>query len=196
MTLRSHNATTSEIESFSQVYALLARLWLQEVDVSLLDRWQDENFAEAFTAAGGIVAFTDQVDELATDYCQLFVGPKNHLAPYQSVWETGELQSEIASSVQRFADLLHYQQRSDCPHTMIDHLGTQFDIMAQSTSGTVRSACGQVADEIAAEFFARHLTWPERLLVAASARASSPFYRAMIEMTADFLSSQRSVWLG
>ena len=47
----------------------------------------------------------------------------------------------------------------------------------------------------AAEFFRRHLTWPNALLNAALERTTSTFYEGVLAMTTSFLQDESSYWL-
>lgn len=178
------------------VYSLLARLWLREVDAELVESLEATDFCAAFVAAGGVAPAMEQLDDLASEYCRLFVGPKEHLPPYQSVWEKGELQSEVTSSASQFAELLGYRLPPKCPHTLSDHLGVQLDMMGKALqlNRVLSPQDHDLASEVAAEFYSRHLTWPNRLLDAAAERATSEFYRRTITMTSEFLACEREIW--
>ncbi|MCG8653748.1 MAG: molecular chaperone TorD family protein [Pirellulales bacterium] len=192
--MQPHDDVRAQISTSSHVYALLARLWLKEVDSRLIRQLHQAELAKAFLQVGGVLPEDSQCESLAAEYCQLFVGPQNHLPPYQSVWETGQLQSEVTTSIQQFADLLRYRLHHQYARTMLDHLGNQLEIMARATSSECRQASPQVADEVAAEFFKRHLCWPDRLLKEALRRSHSQFYRAIIELTSNFLDAEREHW--
>ena len=192
------SASTAELAATSHVYSLLARLWLKEVDAPLIQLLRESDLGEAWRAAGGVIPSIDEIEELAAEYCRLFVGPKNHLAPFQSLWQDGQLQTRIASSVSQFADLLDYRVPPQYPATMIDHLGVQLDIMGHAIARLTDQHSSEpqaLAEEVLREFHARHLVWADRLLSAGAERASSSFYRSMIGLTAEFLQSQRHLWL-
>ncbi|MCA9212713.1 MAG: hypothetical protein KDB27_06605, partial [Planctomycetales bacterium] len=78
--------TNSDTTSRAASYDFLGRLWVTEIDRELFNKFvQNSDLRSAFTDAGGdlseIQAGTVDVDELAEDYCQLFLGPTNHLPP-------------------------------------------------------------------------------------------------------------------
>ena len=75
--------------SNANVYGLLARLWIAEIDESILEQLRDGELADAWNELGGFLPQGDSVesiiDDLAIEYCGCFLGPKGHLPPHQSV---------------------------------------------------------------------------------------------------------------
>ena len=173
----------------SGLYRLLARLWLREADVHLLHQLGSGALGEAFLNAGGVLPALvtgETVEDLAVDYCQLFLGPSQHFPPYQSVWQAGQFEGEASKSVREFAEVVRYDATAAAPGGMVDHLGVQFDLMGHllAADGDTTEA---VIDEMAAVFFAAHLMWPGTLLDAAQTRAQSEFYGSMLALTQSFL---------
>lgn len=183
-----------ELTGLAGMYRQLARLWLREVDEQLLSHLLEPPLYDVFTAAGG--ALPDGVDavtleELAVDYCQLLVGPANHLPPYQSVWQRGQFQSEPADSMQRYAAAIGYESDG----LMFDHLGVQLDVMSHLLDGGPESQQhSEAVFRRAAEYLAEHLSWATPLLEAANQRATTEFFRATIGMTRDSLQSEMAIW--
>lgn len=177
------------------MYALLARIWLRELDLPLLNQLRSPELNSSFQSAGGELPPESGLDDLAVEYCRLFVGPKDHLPPLQSVWERGELQSDITSSIRSFADAANYQPPASVASLLHDHLGVQLDIMSHITLLLPSTAAEEEPFSFAAEFFRRHLTWPSDLLNTAIQRTTSPFYTTVVQMTATFLQQESSYWL-
>lgn len=183
--------TPVQYQSISDLYALLSRLWLREVDQQLLMRMLDSPVSQTLS----VTEFScddDSIEALAVEYCQLFIGPKNHLPPFQSVWQTGQLQSEITDSVRSFAEAVGLPETPD--QEMPDHLGRQLEVMSQITKHLGNFDSDEMK-ELATEYFRRHLTWPKKLLAAAGQRSESDFYNAMIGLTSEVLSSETEYWL-
>ena len=183
-----------ELAATSNVYSLLGRLWLQELDGDLLAKLHSEPLKSAFQFDDSVQQ--SDLDSLAAEYCELFVGPKNHFPPMQSVWLEGKLDSEVTASVRAFADAVNYQPSSDYPNTLIDHLGIELEIM-----GSIVGVLANLAPEdpqldetqsFASEFFGRHLCWTEKLTEAASAKAHSSFYKSLLANTREFLALELS----
>ena len=193
----------ADLLALSGTYRLFARLWIREVDELLWTALREPPLSDLFEQAGGL-APKASVDELAIDFCQLFVGPSGHLPPYQSVWQHGQFQSQATRSMRDFADLVEYSFASQTDATMPDHLAVQLDIMGSllervagilSAESRTDSEQNGSSDDEAAEvmqtFFQRHLTWPEPLLDAAEPRAATDFYRSVISLTRGFLHGER-----
>ena len=174
------------------MYHLLARLWLYEVDEPLLIELTTAPMRELYLAAGGrLPSNTDStahtIDDLAVDYCQLFVGPQQAAPPYQSVWLTGEFQGKPVESMQQFIDVIRFNVKRLPSGTMLDHLGTQLLVMAAMNQALTSEFIPQTLLEIRSEFFRRHLLWPARLLAAAEKNSQTPFYRSLATVTREFL---------
>ena len=185
---------STDFAATSGMYELLSRLWLCEVDQEFIADLQGTELRDAFQATAGSIPCEDELEELATEYCRLFVGPKNHLPPLQSVWERGELQSEITPSIRAFAEAVRYQPPAEQANAMLDHLGVQLGIMSCSTELNSQSAC-EDSLEFAREFFRRHLSWTDELLSAAKERANHTFYQSLVQMTEEFLHEESAFWL-
>ena len=176
------------------MYRLLARLWLREADTELLGELRAPPLCDCFLQAGGVLPTKDgapDIQQLAVDYCQLFVGPMGHLPPVQSVWQAGQFQSSLTSSMQHFIDILRYPTDELPGGMMLDHLGVQLDVMAYALDQIARRAT-EIGELLAVVnlFSSRHLIWPSKLLAAAEDRAETPFYCSIVTMTRDFLNSE------
>jgi len=198
----SIDSTPDEVAALAGIYGLLARLWLREVDASLLEELHSPPLCECFAQAGGILPKKDDADaieELAIDYCQLFVGPSGHLPPFQSVWQNGQFQGDAAASMKEWAEVIGYEPAFSTSATMLDHLGVQLDVMGcilnQCPSTQGKSDRNNFLNRVARTFFCQHLTWPTTLLEVAVERANSKFYLSMMQMMQDFLKFEQRYWM-
>ncbi len=190
-------APTEEVAARSGVYRLLARLWLREVDSALLDELNSAPLSHAFADAGGVVSTSDDattIDELAIEYCRLFVGPTDHLPPFQSVWQSGQFQDGTAASMKEFVEIVDYDADALPSGIMLDHLGVQLDVMGHilgvlSTRQAELQTIETLSD-LAQTYWLTHVQWPADLLELAGQRVTSGFYRFVISMTRDFLDSE------
>lgn len=181
-----------ETECAAGVYALFARLWMREVDEAFRREMFREPLAPALERVGLFLPMESN-EELAIEYCRLFIGPKNALLPMQSVWQKTQLESQLATSVEKFAELIGYVLPTS---SFWDHLGVQLDLMSQLVRATASEKQAEngfeVAGEVANVFFKRHLSWAAPLLLATSQRAQVPLYRSLAQATQQFLRLEAS----
>ena len=181
-----------ETECAAGVYALFARLWMREVDEAFRREMFREPLAPALERVGLFLPMESN-EELAIEYCRLFIGPKNALLPMQSVWQKTQLESQLATSVEKFAELIGYVLPTS---SFWDHLGVQLDLMshlvrAKASENQAENGF-EVAGEVADVFFRRHLSWAAPLLLATSQRAQVPLYRSLAQATQQFLRLEAS----
>ena len=189
--------SSEDVASRSSIYGLLARIWLREVGRNFVRELQSPPLCDSFAAAGGILPIGDDdptIEQLAIAYCRLFVGPTDHLPPYQSVWQTGQFQGTTTVSMRNFAEVVGYNIDRLPGGMMLDHLGVQLDVMGHIL-GQISSWPSDMEGldqgwELANSFFAAHLLWPTDLLEAAMHRAETDFYRSSVMLTRDFLKSE------
>jgi TorA maturation chaperone TorD len=142
------------------VYQLFARLWAEEAG-QLLVQLKTEPLATAWRLLGGSVSEHESDDAQASldeDYCRLFVGPKGHLPPIQSVWMNGELDTGVTASLREFDTVIGFEQPWDFS-IIPDHLGNELWAMSQilRKSAGLPAEDQTVADDLAGEFFKGHL---------------------------------------
>lgn len=174
-----------DLDARAGVYELLSRLWLYEVDTDLLAELTDGSLADGWKELDGPAIEASQLDDLATEYCRLFVGPRDHVAPFQSVWQTGQHGSEAVASMNEYLEMLSepVEKLREIP----DHLGVQLLMMGVFLRCVAKAPTSQDLRDLTTTFFAEHLSWPDAMLTAAVEKSELPFYRFLIEATADFL---------
>ncbi len=173
------------------VYRLLARLWAEEPG-ELLEQLRSEPLCSAWEQLGGITPDQDADgthSSLDEDYCRLFVGPKEHLPPIQSVWLSGELDTGVTSSLQEFDTVVGFEGPWDFA-IIPDHLGNELWAMGQILRKSLELPSDDdvaVADDLASQFFNGHLNWTGELLEAVIDRESDQFYGTVASVTQRFL---------
>ena len=177
---------TSDRTEFATTCRLVAGFWLNEVDRNSLKLLQNPQVQPAWAELGGSVpgedaASEEVIDQLAADYCQLLIGPKQHLPPVQSVWSDHTFQSTAASSTSRFYDL--YVDYTP-PGTIVDHVGCQLHFAAflldQASLGDDHA---EAATQVLAQFQREHLEWVPKLLDRVVQKADTDFYRGLAVVT-------------
>ena len=171
----------SDSQLFAGVFALVGRCWSREADLELLTRLNDSVTKQEFENLGGYVpsVIEDKIESLALDYCQLLVGPKNHILPIQSVWESDRLESESSSSMRTFFAIL---KGYEPPISIVDHLGVQLDFASR-----LLALDSPLAKEMFADFHVRHLNWANAMLNVVPQKTQSDFYVGLGTVTKNLL---------
>ncbi|MEK6238093.1 MAG: molecular chaperone TorD family protein, partial [Planctomycetales bacterium] len=160
------SSSAEEAAARGAMYGLLARLWLREANRELVNQLGSPPLRDAFIEAGGVLPADSggaTIEQLEIDYCQLFVGPKDHLPPFQSVWQGGQLQGKPTESMTRYVDLVGYEIEP-LPHgVMLDHLGVQLDVMSH-IAGRIATRVSdpetsKTIQDLTHSYFAAHLRW-------------------------------------
>ena len=187
-----HLNTNTNIEpndclQLAAVYELLSCLWLEELNAERLKALGSSELRQAIESLGGSVpaeANAEMVETLAIDYCQLFIGPKDQLAPIQSVYKSGQFQSPTAASCNRFYEMVSgYELKSTFP----DHLGVQLGFMSFVLNQAAHSESREAYLEIGTQFNDKHLGWTADYLNAVEEKATTDFYRGLAIITRVFL---------
>ncbi len=190
---------TTDQENRGAVYALLARLWIRELDGETIDALKS-NDANSVLADLGLEFDHLNSDELAVDFCRLFIGPRGAVLPIQSVHMGGLLNGAAVDSMR---DHLQYVQVPHHENQILDHLGFQLQVMsailqasnvdepplAENTgeNAAANSAVRRlVREDLASSFFAHHLAWTT-VLFEPLEKIASGFYASLIGLTRDFL---------
>ncbi len=190
-------------EAWAGVCRLLGRLWLRELDAATLQELAEEPLRSCFLEAGGWLPESlppsevpSWVQRLAEEYCRLFVGPRGHRPPVQSIWEQEQFQSEPATGMQTWWELLSWQPEPQGVQVPPDHLGLQW-----LTLGYLCSLCAaaQQCDpplaneeelvQMVAAFAQQHLGWIGPACRWVANQATEPFYRHLALMTGQFLAA-------
>ncbi len=194
----SYQDSGDEFTALAGFYQLLQRLWQYEVDAPLLAELQEGPLAEV--ACELDIPLEDGssdniLEDLAVSYCQLLIGPANHVPPYQSVWSDGQFQSAATTSMRSYLEIVGEQPADS---SLVDHLGIQLQVMMRIVSELAAAQPGSERyselQALACRFYHEHLTWPGKFLATAQQATDSPFYRAVARVTAEFLEQEEKYW--
>lgn len=186
-------ADTSDNLARASAYQLLARLWVQEPG-DLLESLAAEPLGSAWRQLGGCVPDHNSDDVRASldeDFCRLFIGPKEHLPPIQSVWESGELDTGVTTSLREFDSIIGFE----LPWSFAvvgDHVGNELWAMGQILRKTDGLPADQmdIAEDLTGAFFTGHLSWAEPLFEAVVSREGERFYGTVARITQQFLNDE------
>lgn len=170
---------THQINSLRETGRLLSHLYLHELT---------PNVVEELKSIGGLAALSDlgihlpnaddepAFEELATEYFETLVNPKEFPPPIQSIVATGTYEGDAARSMREIAKAAGVtfdpKLAGGAP---VDHLGSQLSLWVEVAG----------RDQEAAAFLAKHhLGWAKPLL---RHQKSERFYGHLAQVTFDFL---------
>ena len=192
----------------SLVYRLLSRAFREEPDAeflvavnadgmnSLLHAISCQLDTTAFRIAGETC-----LEELAVEFCRLFVGPEVLVAPYESVHRnesgnSGQLWGDSTVEVNNLVESLGLCYSAD-RFPLPDHISVEFELMCRLLDAEALAhrkadtASVTTAFEIQDVFFNEHIkVWVPSFCERLQATTSSPFYSAMSVLTSDFVSQE------
>ena len=167
------------------LFRFASRLWLRELDQPTLKQLQGP-LSESWQSIGG-KAPVSTLENLQADFCQLLTHPKSYVAPFQSVWTSGQLGGSSVSSMRNWMSETGYLTQV-AVEEIPDHLGVQLDLYGWMTSRKAESGEDQpVVVEVTRRYAQQHLSWTGKLLEQATAAANTKFYRSVISVTRDLL---------
>ena len=188
MSADSTDINWSEVQPLVPVFHLLANLWLTEVDTEFAELWNSSAvLIGEILDEPPVVLKSEDLPELETEYCRLFVGPKGHFPPVQSVWGTAKLESSATESMSRYIQELQHLHVDEvqCP----DHIGEQLRCLAVLLENRPDASTGHTAesDIVLSEFVTAHLSWPGELMTGVLAANPAAVYRQLVLLTETLL---------
>lgn len=178
--------TSQDYLYLASVYALLSRLWIEEVDMHQLEELNEADLKSSFEAMGGSIPPANEasIEALAVDYCQLLVGPKDHVSPVQSVHESGKFHGPAAISMKRYFETLPtFNTTASIP----DHIGVQLAFMTELFIQASGADHPEAYEDIASRFAIEHIAWSKKLFDQVESKAQTDFYRTLAGMSREFL---------
>jgi len=182
------------------LYQFYSSIFLQEPDASTLELFQNPEWQSAFEELGVMspLASPSVIDDLAVDFCQIFIGPQKAVPPIQSVWQSGQLQSNCIESMNRYLEFIQPATET----SVKDHFGSQLEVMAL----ILRALMGQSAedsakpteqaeqtdlDSLAVSFFGDHIEWALPMIQSAAAKAETDFYNTVLNSCLEFVTQEK-----
>lgn len=168
------------------LYQFYARLIERELDIETLSTFNTDPLKSAFhNLKIEVPDLSDEtVETLAIDFCHIFIGPRDFVPPYQSVWESGQFESAATDSMAEYLEIITPQSK----YRFKDHAGLQLEMMNFILQ---RQHEIQDCSDLANVFFARHVEWIGGMLHAAAKRSETPFYQSVLRAGAEFLRDEQ-----
>ena len=189
--MTSSTAILEDATERAGLFGLLARLWMNEPGAELIDALWEDSIKSALPDWFAIPT-ADELDDLQADFTQLFIGPKEQLPPYQSVWHHGQFEAAPTGAMRTYFDVSGYEPDAvSVDGTMPDHIAVQFDMMRhllQEVAG--QSTTEPAMCDLLASYFDDALSWCMPLLEAVANRATTKFYASIARLTGEFLADE------
>lgn len=188
----------------SNVYGLLAIIYIKEPTTDLLRRIKDPQLLGVFSNLG--ISFDEEfldrpeeelLETLAVEYAALFLGPGKHISPHESVHrndsEGGMLWSADTVKVKEFIESSGFAYQSDYSG-LPDHIGVEFHFMHEVTGQEARAWREKKRDEglrcleIEKKFIKEHIMkWVPAFCDKVIKFSEHSFYREMALLTKNFV---------
>ncbi len=180
------------------VYALGARIFATEIDAVLLHQ-----LAAPQLAGAGLTLLDDEIrtldeqsalDELAAEYCRLFIGPKQPCSPYASV-QRGEatLGGRAATRILEFLERhgLAVGETNGMAIASPDHIAVILSVLATLYGELAMDPDNQAASSAARELVKSALTWVPDFLETVVTSARREPYQSISKLLRALLEEER-----
>ena len=177
---------SDQLAETAAVFALLSRLWASEVDAATLKSLRQKPLVRAWKQLGGSIPEDESpetIEALAIDYCQLVIGPKDHVPPIQSVWKQEKLAGDSSKSMQKYVEMVDgFKPCVD----FVDHVAVQLQF-ASVLLGMADQAKRKLIRGLATAYARDHLEWTANFFQATESQAKTKFYRSLSKVSHKFL---------
>jgi TorA maturation chaperone TorD len=196
---RETRAAPGELRS--RIYGFLRRVFSQEVDEAFLGWCREQDRIGLWSSLGLDFTGTLQVEELAVDFCQLFITSGRTGTPHESVHakrrrpnrESDLLWGDPASEMKDLYREAGFELDEES-HQLPDALGVELEFMEKLSEREAEAGREGLADEVRRlrelqrRMLKDHLgQWLPDYARRLQSRASTDFFRSMLELTADFI---------
>ncbi len=196
----------------SLIYQLLARAYRKEPDEEFLVKVASpevSSVAKVFCPTLDTDAFqiTDKVriEQLAVEFCRLFIGPNPLVPPYESVHRTepgnsGQFWGDATVKINGIVKTLGLEYAGDF-HEMPDHICVEFELMYRLLN--LEAECLENNDEVTRAtaksaqnaIFKEHCAiWLPAFCEKVETASNDPFYVALARLTQDFVENERKLF--
>ncbi|MBT3766153.1 MAG: hypothetical protein HOB79_08060 [Rhodospirillaceae bacterium] len=185
------------------LYRLLATVFRKEFTAELVRELKDPEFLRDLSEVGAdIEVFSNLspdkefLEELSLEFSRLFMGPGQHVSPYESVHLGGEgasLWGPQTINVKKFIEQSGFVYETDY-HGLPDHISVELEFMAHLTQLEAEAWELDQTDEainsllFQKEFLERHLAlWVTKFSAKVEELAEIPIYPQLATLTRDFV---------
>jgi TorA maturation chaperone TorD len=199
-----------QAEQRSNIYALLAAVFRQEVTSDLLQQIKNPQFLGVLSDLGVELKSDffqkpdkELLDDLAVEYARLFLGPGKHISPHESVHyrkddvQSGQLWGESTVQVKKFIESSGLTYQSDYKG-LPDHISVELEFMQQVTLREEQAWAEEDKDTALSclknekKFIEEHLArWVPVFCEKVIQEAELPFYREIAGLTEKFVAFEK-----
>lgn len=193
--------TVDDLASIKTINLFLARLFLREVDLDLLNQLRSDEVAPVLKSVG--VDFFEEsrsddelLEALSVEYTSLFIAPGS-MPPYQSVAEKGRFLAEASDHVELFYQKCGYDYRKEFPNLFPDHIGIELSFIASLLAEEIKaikennSQRARDLESSRKEFFEKHLgSWYSSYFDQLQSGIQHPFYQSVVKFAQAFLDEE------
>lgn len=188
----------------STIYGFISSLFLKEPSSEVIKKIREKETFAIFKDFGinfgmelGDKGEEELAEELAVEYTRLFIGPKGHIPPYESVHavEGGTLWGDSTVKVSKFYRRCGYELAPE--YNIPDHIGIELELMqhlVEMEGKSLRKDNSGLASKYAAlqkEFLESHLlNWTPGFCEKIEKAAEHPFYRDLARLTREYLTAE------
>ncbi len=207
MNSNQENPLAGTAEERGNLYGFLAAVFREEVTAERLRKIRNPSFLNALAKSGAAfgTAFRkapepELLEELAVEYCALFLGPGGHISPHESVYRengSGQLMGPEASAVRRYIEAAGFKYDEDY-HGFADHISIELEFMAETAKQEAQAWRQGDFDrarnclQYEKDFLTNHLEcWAFTLCEQVELFSSVSFYREIARLTAEFLKNEK-----
>ncbi len=169
-------------ESLISIYRFLQRLFL-EPDKEFYGFLQDNT--DGLRDIGITIDENVDLESLQVEYTGLFLGPKDHLPPYESVFLEGRFWGERSADVKDFIKRIGLATAEE-DNMPPDHVAVELEVLEKLLATDHADA-----EEYYKRFFEEHLLWVFDFLERINQKAKLEFYKTSFEFAANFLASEK-----
>ncbi len=124
------------------------------------------------------------LENLQMEYTRLFLGPKGHMPPYESVFLEGRLWGNSASEIKNFIRGIGLELEKDI-NMPPDHISIEFEILEKIISSKDVEINGMYID-----FLKRHVAWIFDFLTQLILKTELKFYQTSFAFSKVFLKEE------
>ncbi|MCU7931926.1 MAG: molecular chaperone TorD family protein [Candidatus Thiodiazotropha sp. (ex Codakia rugifera)] len=196
-------------KSRSDIYGLMSTVFREEPSGDLIRDMRSPHLSEIFADLGvelGERFYTDLeskvMEELAIEYTRLFIGPGPHISAHESIFS--EMDGDMSGlwgvktvEVKKFIETTGLDYGKDFTG-LPDHISVELEFMQKLTEWEADMWHQQYRKRaeycltVQGKFLDQHLfCWVDQFCDAVVHQAEIPFYRAMAELTKQYMAFER-----